>query len=42
MDVDLNSYSENAKMANIKPIFKEDEGTKVKHKCFSIKCILWK
>ena len=30
-DIDLNFYSENAKIANGRPIFKKDEGTKVKN-----------
>ena len=29
-DIDLNCYSENAKIANVRPIFKKDERTKVK------------
>ena len=30
-DIDLNCYSENAKTANVRPIFREDERTKVKN-----------
>ena len=30
-DIDLNCYSENAKIANVRPIFKNDERTKVKN-----------
>ena len=30
-DIDLNCYSENAKITNVKPIFKKDERTKVKN-----------
>ena len=30
-DIDLNCYSENAKIANVRPIFKKDERTKVKN-----------
>ena len=30
MDIDLNYYSKNAKIANVRPIFKKDERTKVK------------
>ena len=30
-DIDLNCYSENAKIANIRPILKKDERTKVKN-----------
>ena len=30
-DIDLNCHSENAKIANVRPIFKKDERTKVKN-----------
>ena len=30
-DIDLNCYSQNAKIANVRPIFKKDERTKVKN-----------
>ena len=30
-DIDLNCYSQNAKIANVKPVFKKDERTKVKN-----------
>ena len=30
-DIDLNCYPENAKIANVRPIFKKDEKTKVKN-----------
>ena len=30
-DIDLNCYSKNAKIANVRPIFKKDERTKVKN-----------
>ena len=30
-DIDLNCYSKNAKIANVSPIFKKDERTKVKN-----------
>ena len=30
-DIDLNSYSESAKTANVRPIFEKDERTKVKN-----------
>ena len=30
-DIDLNCYSENAKIANVRPIFKKDERIKVKN-----------
>ena len=30
-DIDLNCYSENGKIANVRPIFKKDERTKVKN-----------
>ena len=30
-DIDLSCYSENAKISNVRPIFKKDERTKVKN-----------
>ena len=30
-DINLNYYSKNAKIANVRPIFKKDERTKVKN-----------